>query len=103
MTHACFDGKRHEMREPYVARTAARGEQPFFLIALEAPVPRASLRRSAHESAGIADGDELRVPVNVAPMDRWLDGNTGAQQLAHPETPANPQPETGYSRPLRAV
>lgn len=48
----------------------------------------------AREQLGLADvldGDELRVPVNTAPWDRWVDGDTGAQQLAHPDTPANPQ------------
>jgi hypothetical protein len=45
----------------------------------------------------------LRVPVNVAPLPRWLDGDTGAQQLAHPETPGNPKPEAAYPRPPRAV
>src|SRR5262249_50187494 len=46
---------------PRWGRTAARGEQPLFLIALKAPVPRASLRRSAHESAGL--GGQVDVPL----------------------------------------
>jgi hypothetical protein len=58
----------HEMPEPFVARTAARGEQPFFFIALQAPVPRASLRWPAHESARI--GGEIDVPFAPGRIDR---------------------------------
>jgi HK97 family phage portal protein len=68
----------------------------------------------ARELLGLPDveaGDLLRVPVNVAPLENWVNGNTPAQQLAHPDTPANPQ-EASYTsgghapevpRPLRAV
>lgn len=51
----------------------------------------------------VDDGDELRVPVNTSPWDRWLDGTTGAQQLAHPDTPANPQEASAPRPTLRAV
>jgi len=47
-------------------RQAAK--QPFFLIALEAPVPRASLRRAAHEGAGI--GGQVDVPLAPGRVDR---------------------------------
>jgi hypothetical protein len=41
--------------------------------------------------------------VNVASLDRWLDGDTGAQQFSYPETPANPQPEAAHTGSLCAV
>ena len=56
------------MREPLVAGAAARGEQPLFLVALEAPVPRASLGWPAYERAGI--GREVHVPFTPGRVDR---------------------------------
>src|SRR5215469_3454922 len=56
------------MHEPFVARTAARREQPFFLVALKAPVPRASLRRAAYERARI--GGQIDVPLAPGRIDR---------------------------------
>jgi hypothetical protein len=57
--------------------------------------------RTAQRDAAVQS--VARGRVNVASLDRWLDGNTAAQQLSHPETPANPQPEAAYTRLLRAV
>jgi len=51
----------------------------------------------------VDDGDELRVPVNTAPWHRWIDGDIGAQQLAHPDTPTNPQEASAPRSTLRAV
>lgn len=51
----------------------------------------------------VDDGGELRIPVNVAPMDRWLDDNTPAQQPSHPDTPSNPQEACAPRSMLRAI
>ena len=58
------------MREPFVAGAAAGGQQPLFLVALEAPVPRSPLRGPAHQSAGIGVLWMSRAERVVASADR---------------------------------
>lgn len=54
--------------------------------------------------SAIDGGDSPRCPVNTSPLENWLLGNTPAQQLSHPDTPANEQPATSAPRStLRAI
>jgi HK97 family phage portal protein len=55
----------------------------------------------------VTGGDAIRAPVNVAPIDRWLVGQTAEQQPGHDEVPAVNDPEGGEGsqdqKKLRAV